>query len=211
MMKSNFFIFIYIIYIQMPKYFHWHAPNSEWDAELAKFRCEGTNKDGTQCKERAVIIGLPLCFQHTASVYHLKIKQSTIPNAGLGLFAYDRTKADNEIVFKPGDDICNYFGEVVTKEILDARYGDYTAPYGIVVSANQNKYEDTAIQRGIGSLINHQVRSRTNCRFVNNHHFIKIRAHKNIRNGVELFINYGNDYRFDDEVQYSTNTKVRTL
>jgi hypothetical protein len=194
----------------MPKYFHWHAPNNEWDEELAKFRCEGINKNGTQCK-RSVIIGLPLCFQHTASVYHLKIKPSTIPNAGLGLFAYDRTKADNEIVFKPGDDICNYFGEVVTKEILDERYGDHTAPYGIVVSANQNKYEDTALQRGIGSLINHKVKSRTNCKFVNNYHFIKIRSHKNIRNGVELFINYGNDYRFDDDVNYSTNTKVRTL
>jgi SET domain-containing protein len=129
----------------------------------------------------------------------------------MGLFAYDKTKADDEIIFKPNDDICNYFGQVVTKEILDERYGNYTAPYGIEVSANQNKYEDTATQRGIGSLINHRPKSRTNCRFVNNYQFIKIRAHKNIRNGAKLFINYGRDYRFNDEVEYSTNTKVRTL
>jgi hypothetical protein len=194
----------------MPKYFHWHAPNHDWDEQLSKFRCAGTNKNGLQCK-RDVIIGLPLCFQHTASVYHLKIKPSTIPNAGLGLFAYDKTKADNEIVFKPNDDICNYYGQVVTKEILQQRYEDYTAPYGIVVSSNQNKYEDTATQRGIGSLINHKVKSRTNCRFVNNLQFIKIKSHKNIRNGAELFINYGRDYRFNDDVQYSTNTKSRVL
>jgi meiotically up-regulated gene 157 (Mug157) protein len=51
-----------------------------------------------------------------------KNKKSTIPNAGMGLFAYDKTKADDEIIFRPNDDICNYFGQVITKEILDEQY-----------------------------------------------------------------------------------------
>jgi hypothetical protein len=193
----------------MPKYFHWHSPNNEWDKQLSNFRCAGLNKNGVQCG-RNVIIGLPLCFQHTASVYHLKIKKSTIPNAGMGLFAFDKTKEPNDIVFKANQKICPYFGEVVTKEILDERYDIHTAPYGIVVSANQNKYEDGAIQRGIGSLLNHKVRSQTNCKFTNNYRHITISATKNIRNGQELFINYGRDYQFG-QVQYSTNLKKHKL
>lgn len=53
----------------MPKYFHCHSLNNDWDWQLEKCRCTSHNKNGDQCK-RLVIIGLPFCFQHTASVYY---------------------------------------------------------------------------------------------------------------------------------------------
>ena len=190
----------------MPKYFHWHSPNNEWDQQLSTFRCSGYNKNGTRCK-RNVIIGLPYCFQHTASIYNLKVKQSTIPNAGLGLFALDKTKNDNDIVFKNNEIICPYHGEVINKDELIKRYNVYTAPYGIQVK--NNMYEDGALQRGIGSLINHKTRIQSNCKFTGNYRDIKIKAIKNIRNGQELFVSYGNEYRFNDETQYSTNNRKK--
>jgi hypothetical protein len=191
----------------MPKYF----PNHEWDEQLAKFRYRGVNKNGTQCK-RNVIIGLPLCFQHTASVYHLKKKDLlNLMLVWVYLHSMIKQKLMMRLYLNQMMIYVITLGQVVTKEILDERYGNYTSPYGIEVSANQNKYEDTETQRGIGSLLNHQPKSDTNCKFVKNYRFIKIRAHKNIQNGAELFINYGRDYRFNDQVQYSTNTKSRVL
>ena len=191
----------------MVKYFHFHAPNKDWDAQLSSLQCRAANKDGSRCKRR-VVIGLPLCFQHTSSVYHLKIKTSTISNAGLGLFAYDTTKADGAVIFKDGDKICPYFGEVIDNEELEHRYGEYTAPYGIQIK--RNLYEDTAAQRGIGSLINHKIRSRSNCKFSVYRDNISIKATKNIRNNQELFINYGAEYQFNEAgVHTSTNARKR--
>jgi hypothetical protein len=38
----------------------------------------------------------PYCFSHLPEYLHLKVKPSTIPNAGKGLFAFDKTKNENE-------------------------------------------------------------------------------------------------------------------
>jgi hypothetical protein len=75
----------------MPKYFHWHSPNKDWDKQLAKYQCEGISKNGNRCN-RQVIIGLPMCFQHTQSIYKIKAKASTIANAGVGLFVFDTSQ-----------------------------------------------------------------------------------------------------------------------
>ena len=57
---------------------------------------------------------------------------STIPHGGKGLFAFDKTKENNEIVFKKGTVICEYGGEFITYDELDDRYGDYTGPHAII-------------------------------------------------------------------------------
>ena len=149
-------------------------------------------------------MGLPLCYQHAESDYKLKVKESTIANAGLGLFAYDKSKGDNEVVFTRGQKLCPYYGQVIDEPTLIKRYGEYTAPYGI--SLNRKLYEDASTMRGIGSLINHKINSQTNCYFsLSRNNRINIVASKNIKNHEELFINYGRQYTFDDPVQYSTN------
>ena len=88
-----------------------------FDAKLKTFQCEAINKNGTQCK-RHVCIGLNLCWNHMLYYKHLRIKKSNIPNAGNGLYALDLQKNDNDVIFKKGEKICEYYGEVVTLEEL---------------------------------------------------------------------------------------------
>ncbi len=73
-------------------------------------RCRGHCRDGLRCR-RQVIIGYEYCFQHLKSEKHLTIHNSTLPGAGLGLFAYAYGNVNAQppaIVFKIGDTICQY-------------------------------------------------------------------------------------------------------
>jgi hypothetical protein len=47
-------------------------------------RCSGHTKTGARCKRRTA--KSPLCYYHLEKEDHVKIKKSTIPGAGLGLF-----------------------------------------------------------------------------------------------------------------------------
>ena len=68
------------------KYFIDNEPN--FDCVLEKQRCSCIKSDNTRCR-RKVVIGLEFCFQHLGLKRHLKIKKSTIPNSGFGVFAID--------------------------------------------------------------------------------------------------------------------------
>ena len=173
-------------------------------------QCTGTTTAGTRCKRR-VCIGTPFCFSHITPALQLKVAPSTIPNAGKGVFAFNKTKGANEIIFRKNDIICSYGGEFISKNELEERYGEYTAPYGIEV--NRNLVQDGACTRSAGSLFNHKNR-RTD----NNAEFylstqnigphprqIKIRATRPIRNNQEIFVHYGNDYVMNEEdTNYTT-------
>lgn len=181
-----------------------------FQCELISQNCEALTKKGEACK-RKVVIGLPFCWSHLLSEKHLRIKNSLIPYAGKGLFVEDKTKPEGEIVFRKGDKIIDYVGEIVTMQELDNRYGkDNTAPYGIEISKNANRYEDAACRRGAGSLINQGTSSgdtRYNCELVTGgkkKDKIIVKAIFNIRNGRELYTNYGREYGFDEDTRYLT-------
>ena len=168
-----------------------------FECPINSARCIAHNRNGTRCKRR-VCIGTPYCFTHLTTYLHLKIKVSTIPHAGKGLFALDNTKGNNDVVFKKGDVICEYGGEFINAHTLNERYGDYTAPYGMQVRANPALYQDCACKRDIGSLANSALLKRNN-----NAEFyistqpirqVKLRAIKNIKNNQEILIDYGDEY-----------------
>ena len=166
---------------------------------LRQERCTANKRDGTRCS-RIVTIGLPYCFQHR-NVQKLKIKDSNIPQANKGLFAFDATKAPGDIVFKRNDRIATYDGEEMSTLSIENRYGDFTAPYGLQHHANREiSSTDAALRRGIASLVNHTIISRTNARLSFNTDKGILKASKNIRNGQEILVNYGADYRFQDSV-----------
>jgi hypothetical protein len=176
-----------------------------FDCKIDSERCSGYNKNGSRCKRR-VCLATPYCFTHMPEYLHLKVKQSTIANAGKGLFAFDKNKGNNEIIFKKGDLICKYGGEFISHEELDDRYGDYTAPYGMHLT-NQT-VQDCACKRDVGSLAN-----SANLKKNNNAEFyvstapireVKLRAIKNIYNNQEILINYGNDYIMHEQGAYHT-------
>ena len=169
---------------------------------LACERCHGMTKGGKQCS-RKTCIGSGWCHTHLLNERHLRIQISTIPNAGKGLFVMHQTKAPGDIIFKIGAKIIEYDGELVDKDTLQDRYEDETAPYGIHI--NKDRYEDGALHRGVGTLVNQSPRANmTNARFGVSKNRIVLFATKTIRNGQEIYVRYGNEYRFDEDTQYST-------
>mgnify|MGYP002406883613 FL=1 len=180
-----------------------HEGDTMFDCYLNAYICQAINKNGTRCK-RTTTIGTPYCYSHLLHIKHLKIKQSTIPNAGKGVFAIDPKKGVNEVVFKKGENIAPYMGELLTNEELENRYDNLTAPFGLNVSKTQNR--DAACDRGIGSLINHRPTAQANVKFSVNpqNKTVSIKAIKNIRNGEELFANYSRAYKFNENTTYTT-------
>ena len=200
-----YFLIKYLNYIYMPQYFHYRntPDNISWDEQLKAQRCEFHKADGHRCK-RNVIIGVPYCFQHRGKELEIKVKQSTIHNAGNGLFAFDG-KNDNAVVFHKNDKITPYKGQLVNGAKIEERYGSKTAPYGLHI--NRDKYTDGATQRGLGTLLNHKTRG-DNTRFSvqRDHKEVNIVATKNIKNNQELFVNYGDEFKFNEQgTRYSTN------
>lgn len=189
----------------MPKKFIYKDNENDeviFEGLLESRRCEEKGKNNHRCKKRC-IIGVPYCWIHLQYKHHLKIKPSTIPEAGLGLFAWDN-KSEGRPIFKKDQKIIDFIGEVITNEEKQERYGEYTAPYGL--QTNENTIIDPALLRGVGSLANHKSFSTANAKFAVNQRTgtANLKAMKNIRDGDEIFVSYGNRYRFDENTTHKT-------
>lgn len=172
-----------------------------FEAMLESERCVAHNLNGQRCS-RNVCIGINLCWSHLLKYKHLKIKTSTIPNAGKGLFAEDKSLAPDAVVFSEGDLIADYIGERIDRDTLIQRYAKHTAPYAFYLK--NNVYIDSALERGFASLANAAPTQRQkNARFVpnmrENPQRIQLKATKSIRNGDEILAGYGTSYKFDEE------------
>ncbi len=171
----------------------------KFQGDLETNRCQGICKNGQQCK-RNVTIGLPYCWTHLESNKHLKIKKSTIPDAGQGVFAKDKLKQqEHKPVFKSKDLITPYEGENITMQQKNQRYGNHTGPYA--VQKTQTSVEDAALKRGIGSVINRGNRNKVpNAEFSYDarRKQMNIKARKNIYDNDEILIPYGNRYNMND-------------
>jgi SET domain-containing protein len=127
------------------------------------------------------------------------VKQSSIPNAGQGLFALKE--------FKKGAFLADYTGEVLTKNQLDQRYGPTEqdlAPYGFQVS--KNKFIDSACERGITAYANSSP-GHNNAAFSVSHGRVRLKATENINVGSEVFVDYGDDYFAGPAIVHSTKKK----
>lgn len=156
---------------------------------------------------RAVKRGYASAWIIAGSLLHLRVGPSNIPHAGNGLFAYSKTP--DELLFRAGNRICRYNGEVITRAALEERFQHESTPYSIALPGGMA--ESAERHRGIGALANHSGNIRAaNARLsVSIQRRGQIIATKNIRAGQEILVNYGDDYDFD--VQHSTNNKKRTL
>jgi hypothetical protein len=180
-----------------PVFIYKQKNGDKFKGNLKKFQCDHVNPlTNVRCK-REGYIGYKTCWQHMRSDLKVKIKPSTIPEAGKGLFA-ECPKAPGQICFEANDKIVNYNGQLITKRELDKRYGkgdDNTAPYAIQVG---RKYEDAALQRSIGSLINFpSANAEPNVELGTVGNKVVINAIKEIKSGDELFADYGDEYMFD--------------
>lgn len=152
-------------------------------------------------------MGVPRCWMHLLGESNLRIKQSAIPGANKGVFALKRGAGPNEVIFRRGDRITPYGGERVTMGMLDDRYRDWTAPYGIAVDQNRDIYENGACMRGVGTMINHAPRNQANARFGRVGDASWVVATRAIRNDQEILVDYGDDYRFDEPTAFSTKQR----
>jgi len=178
-----------------------------FSANLHCERCIGTTQNKTECK-RKVCIGMPYCFQHLAKVKNLKIAKSTEPNSGKGLFAFYANQRPNATVFQPEAIICQYDGELIDSCTLQKRYDDFTAPYTVEIKNNQ--YIDDALYRSIGSLANHKsISDGANAVFMtkrkrNQPTTVQLVAIRRIKNGEEIFVDYSQDYIFNEPTSHRT-------
>jgi len=127
----------------------------------------------------------------------LVVKPSSIPEAGLGVFACKRGTSENELVFRRGTRICSY-GTEENRIVLGnavSRYGTLsTQPY--TYQTEDGKYYDSADYRTIGAIINDSKGSGIPCnaRFSEKGYEVCVVAVKDIYAGQELFISYGDEY-----------------
>lgn len=89
-------------------------------------RCQANTANHTRCTRKTCKYGFQ-CWQHSIKNLGLKVKKSTIPGAGQGLFTAKRFDANSRMI--------EYKGEKLTKKELDRRYpGDTVADYTIQVN-----------------------------------------------------------------------------
>ena len=186
--------------------------NRTFKCNLKCSQCTGTKRGGGRCKNR-VCQGVVLCHQHRKSV-KLKVKQSGIARAGKGLFAWEPSNGGN--IFKKGDTIGYYRGELISNKRMDKRYGKTgNAPYTVAtsrssVAGNTNKNIDAGCKRGLMSLANgSRGMAGANARFIDNirpDKTIAVKATKNIQHNKEIVLHYGKAY-FDSMKKNTNKTR----
>lgn len=177
-------------------------------ALLHEHRCTATCRTGERCK-RHVILGYELCHTHMANQRGLRIGQSA---HGLGLFATQGEQLSKEErrvftpdrpVFNKGQRISEYVGEHLTKEQIEYRYDNYTAPYAI--QCGPNEYVDSALVRCYASLANTADKKRCNTRFVISGDRVYLEATRKIFPGQEILVDYGPEFILNEyNVKFST-------
>lgn len=175
-------------------------------------QCIFIKANGQRCRNR-VCIGYPVCWVHTKQEYGVRVKDSTVEGAGKGLFAH--------VAKRRFEWICPYNGEMITQNCLDARYpGDVTAPYAtqldVPFAMGGGDYEDGACVRGVGSMANGLFDVDNTSLPLAAHNAtidqrpgypgLWLRAWRNIPQGGEIFVWYGDDYRLNDD--HTTKRRV---
>lgn len=159
-----------------------------------------TELRGEPCAEpgcaRRVYVGIPYCPRHLEQRCKLRIRRSTIPDAGYGLFAWDPTAPAGSTVIRRGQtfartsaaaapelDWAPYREHGVLPEYalrVAGRVADFSAYRVAVMMAN------TACPGG-----------KTNARLVvsDAHGTVAIRAMRPLRHGDEVLVGYGPAWR----------------
>lgn len=188
------------------------ATGTNFSCRMRSMPCCAKSNKGNPCR-RKVVKGLFLCFQHTTSLLGLRVDQSKINPSMQGLFICSNNHDQGEIVFRKNDEICPYFGEIISKKTLDQRYhGKTTAPYALQITAN--KFIDSACLQSIGAKANTgRGTFKNNAKFRVQHSrpFARIVATKNIKNGEEVFVSYGGAYKLDGTQKSGVKPKQKVI
>lgn len=187
---------------------------ADWSCPLKCGQCTHTRANGTRCKNR-VCFGSPVCWLHNCIKYGVKIKDSTIPGAGKGLFATRRLPKDSWI--------CPYSGEPTTMNCIHQRYpGAMTAAYTEQIPGPANLAFDCACSRGVGSLANARFNADGKVSALNRHNCLSryrpvgdgvpgvwLKSTRVVEDGDEIFNWYGGGgYLLQDNHSTSRRAKA---
>ena len=163
-------------------------------------------------------LGLPYCTVHLGSIMHLKLAPSYLPEhdgpQSKGVFAY-RKGRDKHPVFRKGEKICDYTGEVLTPNQMRERYGQQAGPYAVEAKSKAGKkvFIDSAVKRNPASIAADQTRGqqgapKPNAKFVMipSKSQLEVIATTDIYPGQEIYLNYGDQYwQSQESVQHKTS------
>ena len=125
------------------------------------------------------------CWRHTLRDDNLRVKQSNVPAAGLGLFTGAKP-------MKKGASI-PYTGENLSRSAIDRRYGDETAQYTLCRSNTHCRDARRTDTPGLARWIN-DSRSTTHRNNVKLTSAYTAKATRNIPPNTEIFASYGREY-----------------
>jgi hypothetical protein len=154
------------------------------DRIVESLQCRGKTLLGRRCKRKTK--RGPYCWAHMQAEINLRIKQSSIPQAGFGVFSGKKP-------IEKGSKIVEYSGDV-----KPLNGGDYA------LQVDRRKMIDAAKSRYIGGFINdcrasqqkNKICSGANTKFVKarNAQAIWVKATKHIEPKKEIFVSYGRQY-----------------
>lgn len=172
--------------------FSYKANNTSFTKPLEKSVCTAKTEEGLPC-DRVTFVE-PLCPAHLAQIFNVAVRPSSIPDAGLGVFAL-RDFKKNEILTPP------YTGRTMNDAELFEIYQGNTSPYALEIKKDVNA--DAAWRRSWGAFINHA--KKPNAKFAIYCGTANIRAVADIKAGSEIFLDYGKDY-----FQTKHHTEIKT-
>jgi hypothetical protein len=152
-------------------------------------RCKFIKRNGQRCK-RNTCVRKDYCWQHLRATLGIDVRPSTLPGAGMGLFAYK--------TFPNRSKVASYSGVLVpSSEAKDSQYA---------VAWRRGKVVDAkSTQHSVGRYANTcrgADKRRKKCKgnnvkmardFARRH--ISLKATKKIKRGDEIFNTYGSGFR----------------
>lgn len=124
-------------------------------------QCRGKTAEGRRCS-RTSCIGTPFCWTHAQKLLGLKV--ADYPGLGKGIMAVKRSgrsrpgqgQGPREVIFKKGEFIMPYIGEMLTPEEYNRRYvdGNEDSLAEYVIEDGEGRHVDGACKRRLPALAN---------------------------------------------------------
>jgi SET domain-containing protein len=155
---------------------------------VVKKQCAYKDDKGKRCKTICTLTH-PYCEEHTETELLLRVAQSTVPFAGLGLFTLKK--------IKKGEVALLYEGEKLTVEEYNERYDESGhGEYGMTLG-KKHVIDARKTSSGLGRYVCDFTGSgkKANVEYLDNEGVIEITAKKKIKVGEELLVDYGDDMR----------------
>ena len=156
-----------------------------------------------KCKRKTRVV--PYCWQHAELLLKVKIRKcSWLPDGNKSLFAFSKAKLTTGPLFRKGQKVLRYEGELLTEDEISERYDYYVngelieGPAEYTLEYADGKFVDAIIIRGYSAFINdpkgyikHPDGLSPNVVFRKNRWIFALR---DIYNGEEILIDYGENY-----------------